>query len=170
MRRLSNILTNILLGICILLIIAFAGVRLFGYVPFVIMSGSMADEYPVGSVVYTKEIEPELLEPGDDVSFRLQENTVATHRIREVDIEKRQIWTYGTNNKDSEGNQINDAEAIGFDDIIGRVDFSLPLIGHIYLYTRTTMGKAIFILGVAGVMVILQILKKIAKIKEEEEL
>ncbi len=152
--------SRIIFAICIFLIIALGGVRLIGLKPYVITSGSMIPEYNVGSIVYVQETEPESLKIGDDISFYLDNQVVATHRIREVDIENRNVKTYGINNKDSNGNQINDATPVDFDYIIGKVKFSLPMLGYIYLFLRTTAGKAVLVM-VLAILIISQVIHTI---------
>ena len=80
--------------------------------------------------------EPEELEAGDDISFYMTEDVVATHRIGGVDKAGKCVTTYGVNNLDSEGNQINDAKAVDFDYIIGRVEYSIPIVGYVYMLIR----------------------------------
>ncbi|MDO4452252.1 MAG: signal peptidase I [Lachnospiraceae bacterium] len=139
--------------ICIVLIFALGVVRLIGLNPYVITSGSMVPKYKVGSIVYIQKVNPEELKVGDDISFYLDDKVVATHRIREIDEQNRQVKTYGIHNKDSNGNQINDANPVDFDHIIGKVKFSLPILGYIYLFARTTTGKAIIITLLAMVLI-----------------
>lgn len=139
--------------ICIALIIALGGVRLIGLTPYVITSGSMIPKYEVGSIVYVQKVNPETLEVGDDISFYLDDQIVATHRIREIDEQGHQVKTYGINNKDSSGNQINDANPVDFDHIIGKVEFSLPMLGYIYLFVRTDTGRKAVIVLLAIVLI-----------------
>ena len=93
----------------------------------------------------------------------MTEDVVATHRIGGVDKAGECVTTYGVNNLDSEGNQINDAKAVDFDHIIGRVEYSIPIVGYVYMLIRTTSGKAgviIIVLSLFAVSRILQYLEK----------
>ena len=47
-----NIITNILVGLVVLLAIALVGVRLVGIQVFTVLSGSMEPAYHVGSLIY----------------------------------------------------------------------------------------------------------------------
>lgn len=145
--------SRVVFFICVCFIVAFGGVRLIGLHPYVITSGSMIPEYDVGSIVYVQKVEPDNLKVGDDISFYLDDDVVATHRIRQIDKSNRCVKTYGINNKDSYGNQINDANSVGFDYIIGKVRFSLPVIGYVYLFVRTTTGKMIVLLVLAMIII-----------------
>ena len=115
LRKIIDIIFWIAAVLLLILLFLLGGVRLFGYTPYVITSGSMIPVYPVGSVVYVNGVNPEELEAGDDISFYMTEDVVATHRIGGVDKAGKCVTTYGVNNLDSEGNQINDAKAVDFD-------------------------------------------------------
>lgn len=137
-KKFLTIIENFIFILLIFLIIAFGGVRLIGYTPYAVTSGSMTPKYPVGSIVYVKDIPPDKLQVGDDISFYLGEDrkTIATHRIGEINRKERYVHTYGINNKDSHGNRINDAAPVGFDYIIGKVRFSIPKLGYNYKCTQ----------------------------------
>lgn len=163
LRKIIDIIFWIAAVLLLILLFLLGGVRLFGYTPYVITSGSMIPVYPVGSVVYVNGVNPEELEAGDDISFYMTEDVVATHRIGGVDKAGKCVITYGVNNLDSEGNQINDAKAVDFDHIIGRVEYSIPIVGYVYMLIRTTSGKAgviIIVLSLFAVSRILQYLEK----------
>ncbi len=114
--------------------------------------------------MYVNGVNPEELEAGDDISFYMTEDVVATHRIGGVDKAGKCVTTYGVNNLDSEGNQINDAKAVDFDHIIGQVALlTIPIVGYVYMLIRTTSGKAgviIIVLSLFAVSRILQYLEK----------
>lgn len=165
-KGISRLLSSVLTCMLVVLLILFGGVRLLGYTPYVITSGSMIPEYPVGSIVYVKEVSTNELAIGDDISFYINNSVIATHRIGEIDYTNEQIQTYGINNKDSEGNQINDAEPVDFDKIVGRVEFTIPALGYLYIITRTTTGK---IAVVAIVVVLFGISKLLNYLYHEKE-
>ncbi|MGY3724969.1 signal peptidase, endoplasmic reticulum-type [Granulicatella balaenopterae] len=132
-KTIMTILSKLFCVTCLVLIFLFGGVRLFGLTPLVVTSGSMAPKYQVGTVVYIKEINPKDLRAGDDISFMFDSDTVATHRIVSIDQEKQVVHTVGINNLDHEGQLINDSQPVKFSDIKGRVTYSVPKIGQLYL-------------------------------------
>lgn len=164
-----NIVLDFIIVVAIILIIALGGVRLIGFTPYAVTSGSMIPEYNVGSVVYVKDISPDELQVDDDISFYLGEDrqTIATHRIREINKEERYVQTYGINNKDSQGNQINDAAPVDFDYIIGKVYFSIPKLGYIYLYALNQNGKKVLI-GLLALVIVLQLVFNLKRRKNNE--
>lgn len=166
LNKIVNALLSLLLIAAVIMVILLFGVRIFSITPYVVTSGSMDPVYPVGSVVYVEDIEPEKLEAGDDISFYLDENVVATHRIREVYPEECKVQTYGINNFDSDGNQINDARAIEFDEIIGKVKFSIPIIGFAYMFIKTIYGKIAIIIVAFSLFVISKALNHLEREKE----
>ena len=83
-KRIWNIMTSIIVGIAVLLAVALVGVRLVGFQVFSVLSGSMEPTYHVGSLIYVKNVDYRELQPGDVITFLLDEDTVATHRIVEV--------------------------------------------------------------------------------------
>lgn len=132
-KTITSILSKLFCGICLVLIFLFGGVRLFGLTPLVVTSGSMAPKYQVGTVVYIKEVNPKDLRAGDDISFMFDSDTVATHRIVSIDQEQQLVQTVGINNLDHDGQLINDSQPVKFSDIKGRVTYSVPKIGQLYL-------------------------------------
>lgn len=144
-RKMISAISTVMFILALLLAVVFGASRLLGMKSLVITSGSMIPKYPVGSVIYVRPIASEQLSVGDDITFVLTGDSTATHRIREIDAENHQVYTYGINNKDSDGNPINDANPVDFDYIIGKVEFSLPVVGYLFILLGETGGK-VFIL------------------------
>ena len=76
-----------------MLLVAFAGVRLVGLTPYAVLSGSMEPEYPVGSLVYVKAVDPLDVEVGDAITFSLPSGTLVTHQVYQIDAESRAFRT-----------------------------------------------------------------------------
>ena len=83
-KKIWNIITNIIVVLAVILAVALVGVRLVGLQVFTVLSGSMEPTYHVGSLIYVKDVDYKELEAGDVITFMLDEDTVATHRITEV--------------------------------------------------------------------------------------
>lgn len=166
-RKLVDGFLGAVLIFAIIFIFLLFGIRLFSITPYVVTSGSMDPVYPVGSIVYVKQLPPEKLNVGDDISFYFSEDVVATHRIGEIHEEERNVQTYGVNNIDSEGNQINDANPVDFDHIIGKVQFSIPILGFAYMFIQTTQGKIALITVVLALFAISKILQYLEKEKRQ---
>ena len=54
---------------------------IFGYKPFIVLSGSMETEIYVGDLIFVKEVDSSTLQVNDIIAFRDSENLVTTHRI-----------------------------------------------------------------------------------------
>lgn len=67
--RFLNLLGSLIMLAVILLCLALAAPRLAGIKTFVVISGSMEPAIPVGSMVYSKEVDPKTLETGDVIVF-----------------------------------------------------------------------------------------------------
>ena len=51
----------------------------FGYKPFIVLSGSMEGKIHKGDLIITKKVDPTTLKVKDIIAFRDAENTVTTH-------------------------------------------------------------------------------------------
>ena len=83
-KKLLQIISTILVALVVLLAVALVGVRLAGIRTFTVLSGSMEPTYHVGSLIYVKKVDSTTIRPGQVITFMLDENTVATHRVVEV--------------------------------------------------------------------------------------
>ncbi len=88
----------------------------FGYKPFIVLSGSMEGKIHKGDLIITKMIDPNVLKTGDIIAFRDVENTVTTHRIIDVVENKgtKKFITKGDNNSTQDRNLValDDVEGI----------------------------------------------------------
>lgn len=104
---------------------------LLGYRPVVVLSGSMAPAYPVGSIIYYKQASFESLGEGDAITFAIGERSLATHRIVSVNQQAKTFVTKG------DANPAQDAEPVPYDRVRGRATrFALPYVGYATGYLR----------------------------------
>lgn len=152
-RGIWNGITSVLVVLIVILACLLWGFRLLKMEAFVIQSGSMEPEYPVGSVIYVKEIEPAQLRIGDVISFRLDGSTIATHRIIQVQDNgfARVFTTKG------DANTIVDSTPVDESEIIGKVVFCIPQLGYLVAYLQQPSGlyAAIAVISVFLLMIIL---------------
>lgn len=161
-RRLAGILNGIgvaaMVG-CILVCIPFTIPKLFGLQIYSVISGSMEPEYPIGSVVYVGEKEPEEVETGEVITYVLGSDTtmVMTHRVIEINKEDRTFLTKG------DANAAADAEPVAFQRVMGTPVLCVPKIAVIADFINAAQGRviigAIFI-GVVLMWIIAGALKK----------
>ena len=62
---------------------------IFGYKPFIVLSGSMESEIQVGDLVLVKEVDTSTLKENDIIAFRDKEDVVTTHRWFKIFCYKR---------------------------------------------------------------------------------
>lgn len=88
----------------------------FGYKPFIVLSGSMETEIKRGDLIVTKIVDPTKLGVDDVIAFRDAEDTVTTHRIIDVVEQNGQRYfiTKGDNNSSQDQNlvELSDVEGI----------------------------------------------------------
>lgn len=149
--RVWNVFTTILVALAVVLAVTLAGVRLVGLQVFTVLSGSMEPVYHVGSLIYVKTVDPADLVVGDDISFMLDEDTVATHRIvgivpDENDPSVLRFRTKGTANEQEDGSLVH------YKNVIGKPVFTIPYLGYIANYIQNPPGTYIAVSIGAAVM------------------
>lgn len=133
-------------GVILMLALIFMAVpfmipRLLGYQLYGVLSESMTPAYSVGGVVYVREENPDNIEVGDVISFITKSNsdTVMTHRVVEKNEEEQYFITRG------DANNTEDAEPVGFERLIGRVEFYIPHLSNLAGFINSTTGKSLLI-------------------------
>lgn len=150
-----------------ILVVAVGAVMLFprimGNEVYAVLSGSMEPQYPVGSVVIVDtQVKPEQIRVGDPITFRKEEQAVATHRVVAIDPEAKEFRTKG------DANASEDLTPVPYDHLIGKAGISVPLVGYIPLYMRT--GKGMFCIGAyVIVFLLLQLIPVLIEPEKEEK-
>lgn len=139
-----NILTSVIVGIAIILAVLLVGVRLIGLQPLQVLSGSMEPTYHVGSLIYVRSVDYTELEAGDVITFMLDEDTLATHRIVEVvpDEEDPSVLRYRTK---GDNNDAEDGGLVHYKNVVGTPVFSIPQLGYFLNYIQNPPGMYIAI-------------------------
>ena len=139
-KKILNNVTTALLVLVLALAGALVGVRLFGVAPYTVLSGSMEPTYPVGSLIYVREVDVSTLKVGDPITFVLNEDlVVATHRVVEIDPAEREFTTKG------DANSNVDANPVHFNNLVGVPVFSIPYLGYVSAYIQSPPGMYIAI-------------------------
>ena len=162
-KKVWSIVSTVLVVLIVLCAVFLMGTRLIGYRVYSVISGSMEPELSVGDLLYVRPVDPTEIEVGDDISFVLNEDlVVATHRVVRIDAEKQHIYTKGI------ANEIEDSEPVHFKNVIGVVDFNIPLLGYVSDYIQSSPGMYITIAAVS-VMIVLVFLPDFLPKKKKEE-
>ena len=81
LQKVWNVISTIIVAIVVILALLLVGARVVGLQVFTVLSGSMEPTYHTGSLIYVKKVDPYTIEPGQPITFMLDENTIATHRV-----------------------------------------------------------------------------------------
>ena len=156
------IFTFITVSIIIISGVALLG-QLAGFHLFSVESGSMAPEYPVGSLIIVREVEPENIEPGEVITFVANADGMAvTHRVVSKDPVERTFTTKG------DANDVNDAAPVLWKNTVGKVVFGIPLLGRPFS-VMSAKGCRWLITGVAAVFLLLSLGRSIYRDRKANE-
>lgn len=116
-----------------LIIMRFAGMQAAG-----IRTSSMADIYPVGTLVVIKKTDPQLICENDIISFVADEKlTVVTHRVVSNSTDRMLIYTKG----DMNGTQ--DSQPVMYKNVIGRAWIHFPYLGFAIMFFKKQSISAV---------------------------
>lgn len=153
-KKVCNVLSTMILIMLICIVGILFVPRLLGMDTLAVISGSMEPNIPVGSLIIIDETSFESLKVGDVITYKMSDSTVITHRIKQIDTENKSVITKG------DANEVEDGAPVSSDRIIGKLKFSIPLIGYLTIYMQTPLGIAI-ICGIVFVLLFLYYLPTI---------
>ena len=151
-KKIWNWFTTVLVAVVVLLALLLVGARLIGLQVFSVLSGSMEPTYHVGSLIYVKDVDPFELESGDVITFMLNEDTVATHRIVEV-VPDENDSTVARFKTKGDANAAEDGSLLHYKNVIGSPVFTIPKLGYVANYIQNPPG--IYIAISAGAILLL---------------
>ncbi|MBQ4575149.1 MAG: signal peptidase I [Clostridia bacterium] len=166
MKKIWNIATWVIVAAVVILALMLVGARVIGMQVFTVLSGSMEPEYHTGSIIYVTPIEdPTTIEVKQVITFMLDENTVATHRVIEVigEGEELRFRTKG------DANNTEDGTPVHYKNIIGTPVFTIPYLGYVANFIQNPPGT--YIAVAVGVMLLLLVFLPdlMAKSKDDDE-
>ena len=125
-KALSAVATVLLLAV-MAVALPFSVPKLFGYQIYNVLTQSMEPAMPVGSAIYVKHCDPQALEQGEIITFRLSQATglVETHRVVENDTQARQLITKG------DANALPDVDPVSYERVVGKVVICIPVLGTV---------------------------------------
>ena len=148
-KKIWNFVTTLVLVLMLLVIAVIYVPKFLGFEPMIVLSGSMEPTYHVGSLLYVKDAEEEEIEVGDAITFYIDEDTLVTHRVVSIDEE---AGTYSTK---GDANEVEDGNAIAFEDILGVPVFNIPKLGYLADKLSNTSGKIIYITIIVVVVILM---------------
>lgn len=152
-RKIANGLSTVVMVLVVLLALTLVGGRLFGMQTYAVLSGSMEPAYPTGALLYVRKVDPADIQPGQVITFLLDEHTVATHRVVEVipDPEEAGIYRYRTK---GDANEAADAGLVHCRNVLGTPMASIPYLGYVITWIQNPPGTYIAI-SAAAVLLLL---------------
>jgi len=116
----------------------------------IVLSGSMEPEITTGSIVAIKPAER--YDIGDVITFGkdTKKDIPTTHRIVEAHAVEG-IMFYQTK---GDANDHPDAKEVREREIIGKVLFSIPLLGYVIDFAKKPLGFALLVVVPAGIIVV----------------
>ena len=141
-KRVWNIVSWILVLCVVVMAVLLGGIRLIGFKPYAVISGSMEPTYHVGSLIYVKKVPAEKIQVGDPITFVLNEElVVATHRVIQIDQQNQCFYTKG------DANDAADGAPVHFQNLIGKPVFTIPKLGYFSNWVTQPPGTYIAICG-----------------------
>ena len=163
-KKIWNIVSIVLIVLMALCALFLMGSRLIGYECYTVISGSMEPKYGVGDLLYVKPVDVNTIQPGDDITFVLnQKLDIATHQVVRVDAENQHFYTKGL------ANNIEDGEPVHFNNVIGVPQFSIPLLGYVSNFAQNPPGMYITIAVGAALILLVFLPDMLGKKKAKEE-
>lgn len=167
LKKIWNVTTTVILVLMISIVVLLVGGSLLGVKPYTVLSGSMEPNYPVGSLIFVRKVDPLTLQVHDPVTFYLNDHTVATHRIIEVipdenDPSVVKFRTQGDNNDEADRNPVFSSS------VIGKPILCIPYLGYVANFVQVPPGKYI-LLALCAVMLISVMLPSFKKSEEQEQ-
>ena len=158
-----SVLGTAILIFVILLCIPFTIPKIMGGQIYTVISASMEPAIPVGSLVYVEGIAPEDVQENDVIAFYggRDANAIITHRVVENRIIMGEFITKG------DANQTNDMNPVQYENLLGRVEWSVPEVGVIAQMLTGIEGK-IAAGSLIGLAVILHVIAAVLEKKEED--
>ena len=142
-RTIWNVVTSLIVVIVVIAAILLVGVRVVGLQVFTVLSGSMEPTYHTGSLIYVKTIDYKQIKAQDPITFMMDEDTVATHRVVEVIVDEDDGEVrYRTK---GDANQNEDAKLVHYKNVIGKPVFSIPYLGYVANYIQNPPGMYVAI-------------------------
>jgi len=161
LHAIGVVLLVIVLTACLSLVIPKAA----GYDAYVVVSGSMEPNIPVGSIVYSKETDPALLRAGDVIVFvnPARGTTPITHRVVSNNPVTGSIITKG------DANSNEDANPVSYDNVIGVVKAHVPRIGFTAAMFTSAFGKLVAALILLEAWLLIEIGRRLKTTQKREQ-
>lgn len=143
-KKAWSIVSSVLVALVVILALLLVGARLVGLQVFTVLSGSMEPTYHTGSLIYVKKVDPYTITEGTPITFMLDEDTIATHRVVGIvpDEDDPTVIRFRTK---GDANEAEDGSLVHYKNVIGTPIFSIPYLGYAADYIQHPPGMYIAI-------------------------
>ena len=129
---------------------------LLGYSVMEVLSSSMSREYPVGSLIFIRQIEPSKITKGDNITYFLDEDTKVTHKVVGISHDEQGKLTFTTKGTE---NPMADKEPVAARNVIGKVVGSVAGVGNAVAYLKGNWAVALLLAAaLCGIVAALTVL------------
>ena len=144
LKKIWSVISTVLVALVVILALLLVGARVIGLQVFTVLSGSMEPTYHTGSLIYVKKVDPYTIKEGQPITFMLDENTIATHRVVGIvpDEEDSTVIRFRTK---GDANEAEDGSLVHYKNVIGTPIFSIPYLGYVADYIQHPPGMYIAI-------------------------
>ena len=108
---------------------------LLGYRLYIVETGSMEPAIRISSLIVVKEVSPNVIKVGDVVTYSFDNiSDRVTHRVVRIQGNNEAFITKG------DTNNVADMTPVKREMIIGRVSFSIPVLGYVLKFLGSAPG------------------------------
>lgn len=143
-KKIWNVVSTVLVALVVLLALLLVGARVFSLRVYTVLSGSMEPTYHTGSLIYVRKVDPYTIQEGQPITFMLDQNTIATHRVVGIvqDEEDATVIRFRTK---GDANEAEDGSLVHYRNVIGTPVFSIPYLGYVAHYIQHPPGMYVAI-------------------------
>ncbi len=162
-----KIISNLIVIIAIILAMLLVGLKFFGFQIYTVVSGSMEPTYHVGSLIYVREVDTNTLKVKDPITFKLGDNTIATHRIVEIVPNEQDSTKYSFRTK-GDANEDVDANLVEPNKVLGKAYFTVPYLGYLATYIQSYPGNMLAICTAIALIILVIMIDMLTEENKEE--
>ncbi|MBE6541314.1 MAG: signal peptidase I [Ruminococcaceae bacterium] len=151
LQKFINFIAWLLVAVFVVFTLLLVGARFAGLSAYTVLSGSMEPEIMTGSLIYVRPVDTSSIVTGDIITFMLDENTVATHRVIDVlaDDGTLRFVTQG------DTNPTPDANPVHYKNVIGTPVFEIPLLGYAASFISNPPGVYVTAIILAAIIIVI---------------
>ena len=123
---------------------------IFGFSYYTVLTSSMQDEIPKGSLIITQRTDPKTLKIGDNITFARNNGIPVTHKIVEIYGNYEGTSAIGFKTKGI-NNPLADDWIVLEDEILGKVVYVSPFLGERLEGIINESGIAFIVFGVCAI-------------------